>query len=1004
MQPVSETPMPADKNNRRLIPLQSRARTLSGGGGRSFRLRLTISCFLSVILFVGSLTTALFTMNSTTRAQTFDVGGGTLGALLQQLNDLQQTGALEGFAGGAVQSRLDLVREQAGKPSSGSVGSVDLEGRRFGALSNSERLIAEKFCRDGLSGEEQRVLTLILNFSTLERDYCRRAGELVQQYGYEIIGRGSTPDTISIGAISDSYILGVGDELVLTMRGQRNSILTIRVDREGRLLVPGWQPILAAGRSYGEVRREIDHRVATTQIGTEVYISLAVVRAVSVQMLGEVRRPGRHQATALSSIMDLIGAAGGVTKTGSIRRVQLIRGDTIHWFDGYDFLYSGIAATDMALRDGDRIIVPPLGSTFALVGDVRRPAIYELPEGRRSLTLAEALKLSGGTLRPSGNRFIHISFDNAGNEIVNEHKNLAEPVRDGDLIQVIRGRNVQIGGVFLEGHVRVPGRRSLATVTTVAELLGKSGSLKPNPYLPFAALETEDPTTKARRLFPLNLQRILEGKEDFSLRDGDRLLVLGGEDIRYLISPPVNLVLQREVDQSNSVPSKKSDGNLEANVNAEQSDPLLSLRSIIGRVGQSDLVGVANNSKTTEAGAAVQLSKSSPLACRGLQRLIHIVSGSPTQRYKSATVVAGKQVVYSSNEEFTCPSIFEEYPDLLPLTLEHAVAVSGVARSPGLYPVANDTDISSLVTVAGGLSRQVDLTRVEISRYTPDSLNGKTDMSRGLVNLAEAGAENVRVGPGDVVRFNAVFSDRDSGPVVLVGEFIRPGLYEIRRGERLSEVIARAGGVTEQSYPYGAIFTREGVKRAQKLGLQRAARELNSALAVAVAQRDVNPSAAVGLSAFVDQLDSVETLGRVVIEADPTVLQVRPEFDPILEPGDTLFMPKRPNFVSVVGDVLNPGALQFIAGRPADSYIRQAGGFQQSADEDRVFVVYPNGAAEPLSVNVWNFNPVQVPPGSTIVVPKDPAPFDLLDLIREGSSVLSQLAVTAASLAVISRN
>ena len=142
----------------------------------------------------------------------------------------------------------------------------------------------------------------------------------------------------------------------------------------------------------------------------------------------------------------------------------------------------------------------------------------------------------------------------------------------------------------------------------------------------------------------------------------------------------------------------------------------------------------------------------------------------------------------------------------------------------------------------------------------------------------------------------------------------------------------------------------------------------------------------------------------MVTEIDPTVLQVRPELDTILEPGDRLYMPKRPNFISIIGDVLNPGAMQFIDGTTVDEYIRQAGGFQRSADEDRIFVVYPNGKAEPLAVNVWNFNPVQLPPGSSLVVPKDPVPFDLFTLIRETTTVISQLAVTAASLAVISRD
>ena len=225
-----------------------------------------------------------------------------------------------------------------------------------------------------------------------------------------------------------------------------------------------------------------------------------------------------------------------------------------------------------------------------------------------------------------------------------------------------------------------------------------------------------------------------------------------------------------------------------------------------------------------------------------------------------------------------------------------------------------------------------------------------------------------------------------------------------RRGECLSQLIARAGGLTAQAYPYGSVFTRDSVRRAQQEGFKRAERELNSALLVAAANRGVDIGAVQSLSTLTEDLGSVEAVGRVVIEADPTVLQVRPELDSVLEPADRIFVPKRPNSVLVIGDVLNPGALQFISGTPPDEYIRQAGGFQKSADEDRVFVVLPNGEAQPISVSVWNFTPVQIPPGSTIVVPKEPTPFDLFTFATDVSQVISQLAVTAASLAVISGN
>ncbi len=141
-----------------------------------------------------------------------------------------------------------------------------------------------------------------------------------------------------------------------------------------------------------------------------------------------------------------------------------------------------------------------------------------------------------------------------------------------------------------------------------------------------------------------------------------------------------------------------------------------------------------------------------------------------------------------------------------------------------------------------------------------------------------------------------------------------------------------------------------------------------------------------------------------VVEADPTVLAVRPELDTILEGDDRILMPKRPNFVTVTGEVLNPGTMQFTAGRTADQYIDSAGGITQVADDDRTFVIFPNGEAQRIAVSTWNFTSVHVPPGSTIFVPRDPKPFDFFAFAISLTDILSKLAISAASLAVIQNN
>jgi polysaccharide export outer membrane protein len=133
-------------------------------------------------------------------------------------------------------------------------------------------------------------------------------------------------------------------------------------------------------------------------------------------------------------------------------------------------------------------------------------------------------------------------------------------------------------------------------------------------------------------------------------------------------------------------------------------------------------------------------------------------------------------------------------------------------------------------------------------------------------------------------------------------------------------------------------------------------------------------------------------------------LRVHPEFDVILEPGDTLVIPPRPATVTVTGEVLNAGSFQYQGGMDVRDYVTVAGGATQGADEGRMFVVLPDGSARPIAESWLSFNNSNIiPPGSTIVVPRDLRPFDLGTFLINASQITSQVAVTAASLVVIGR-
>lgn len=944
---------------------------------------------------------------------------GGLMSILDQLRTLQQQvpglGAQRGLGEEDVISPLDAARQ--GTRRFGFDPRIGLDrGARFGAptgfpvpprLRPGERLLIEKFCRQTLGEEERPLFVLIEEFSPLERDYCLRVRMPLFQFGYDALNAADVPPELKFGAIQDSYVLGVGDDLLVTLHGRTARTMRTRVDREGRLILEGLKPISAAGRTFGEVRGEIEALVSRAFVGADVFVSVGNVRRTSIAVVGEVRRAGIHQLTGLSTVLDALAMAGGVKKTGSLRRVHVVRGDEIFWVDLYDLLYTNGAAYDLTVFEGDRIVVPTIGATVAVGGQAKRPGIYELPEGRDSVSVPEALALAGGPLRPKGNRILRITLDVQGRQQVLEGGIGDGVASDGDIVVVNRAEDVQVGSVTLAGHVRVPGRRSLASAPTLQALLGGARNLADDPYLPFGVLQTTDPDTLAHRLFPVDLQEVVDGRRDHALRDGDRLIVLGADDVRYLMSDDVQKTVQLaralQVDEASGLSSAERAPEPDRKGQAPKPKPLSEVQTLLSRFNLGIGPSGGEAQEDEEGKDRDDAARAASFPCRGLQALATVIATTRSGRFVGAARGAGAAQPSPSVNPLPCPKVYDRYPDLLPFALEHVVSVDGEIRAPGIYPIARRTSLRSLIGVTGGLTRKADLTQVEVTQLASDSPDGPAAVERRMIDVDRTGTENVMASPGDVIRFNRVSAstDRDDGPVLLSGEFARPGLYDIRRGERLSEVIARAGGVTPQAYPYGAVFTRERIRRAQRSGLQRVARELRASAAYAAAKKGANAAALSVLQELIRDLTSTEVVGRMVIEADPTVLSARAELDVVLEPGDRLFMPKRPNSVLVIGDVLNPGALQFVSGNGARSYIRQAGGLQRSADRDGVFVVYPDGAAQPISLGMWNYSPVQVPPGSAIVVPKNPAPFDALSFTTSLAQVLSQFAITAASIAVI---
>lgn len=842
--------------------------------------------------------------------------------------------------------------------------------------------------------------------SPVEREFRDRLSDpTLRQFGYELFQ--SVPGSVGslTGAVSDSYIIGPGDEIVIQFQGATNDSRTVRVDREGRLVVGTLPAVRAAGRSLGAVRNDLAAATRRTLLGTDVFVSLGTVRAATVFVGGEVERPGQFQLTSLADISAALAQAGGVRRTGSLRNVRVVRAGGSFTVDLYGLLGIGTPPS-VSLRDGDRIIVPVIGDTVAIAGNVARPGIYEI---RRGTSVAALLDYAGGALRPRGNQIAISRIAADGSEEFVRAVALGSTLIPGDAVQLTGGSaGGAAGRVLLRGYVANPGPRSLGQAPTVRDLLGEVSDLRFDTYLPMAVLVRREPGTAARVFEPVNLLSALTERPGVPLRSDDRLYVFGRNDIDFLNRTPVRRIV---LGQPNSLPECTSLDRLEALVRDTQSARFSAVTRgsfIVERGGQSDLAatggigGARRGEETLRAGAdqvGLARGRTTARTARTAEEAARDeIEDQATDPYGTA------QSARLTRDVGVCPAVFEEEPELLAVLIENAVAVSGAVRRPGAYPIAGSASAKEIASAAEGLLGNATALTLDVTRA-----NGETTTQQRLAT--DAGGRTLastRVVAGDDLRFNAAQPQYEAGGVLLTGEFARPGLYSIRKGETLSQLMARAGGLSQLAYAYGTVFTRRSVKELQQEGFRRTGRELTNSL-LAVSARKSGPGSGDSLLAaqgLIQQLSTVEAPGRVVVEADPRVLAVRPDLDTVLESGDAIYVPKRPNFVLALGDVNNPGALQFINGKSAKEYLAETGGTQSTADDSRIFVLLPNGTSQPLKGGRWarsNAGGV-IPPGSTIIVPKNIDPLFTLDIARDITTIIGTLFTSIATVALLATN
>ncbi|MEI9889080.1 MAG: SLBB domain-containing protein [Rhizomicrobium sp.] len=845
--------------------------------------------------------------------------------------------------------------------------------------------------------------------SRLEDIYTQRAGRKLTQFGYDFLGSPASVSITQTGSIADSYLLGPGDELVFTLRGQENANYRLRIDRDGLVTLPKLRPIVAAGRSFGDFKKELRAQVGQAYLSTDVFVTLGGVHQFSVIVAGEVAAPGTRIINSLATPLDAILLSGGINKTGSLRNVQLIRAGVRHTID----LYSIIGQNDVtqlgSLRDGDRIYVPPLGATVAIDGFVRRPGIYELAGGARGIGAKMLIRLAGGIIISGTYNLSKTSLNRDG---TNQLIPIAEgtSIQSGEVLFVDSNSNAALDRVAVSGAVSIEGTHPLSVARTTSDILRSSGDLRLEAYGPFAVIMRYDSATNALSLVPFSVTGALTRRSPVPLQSRDKIYVFSRTEARALAA-----IATKQLGGS---PSDAPDPQI------PQSPQPTQLPQPTGNQGSTapspppPLSAFASPPGTTTGGVA----NSGDGEDRSDQRTLPPPGTSVEADALAASAALRRQATGGLFDPIAAPAetdnqIVDRVAGRLTITREqllrfvsdNLVWVLDQVFLPGPYLAAKGTTIDEIVQAAGGSTQRSDMSSVEVTSTEFDRTTGLSRTTRASYAARDVSLASIQANPSDVIRLRAVYSDREEGTITIAGQVRYPGTFDIMRNERLSSVLQRAGGLTDVAYAYGAVFTRKDASTAERQANAREAKEVElqavSLVSSPTNQGEVSQASVSFLVSLAQRLRDAPALGRVVVTADPVVLAIKPEFDLIVQPGDTLFIPKRPSSVTIAGEVLSPGSLQYAANLTVDDYIRLAGGVTATAEAERTFVVLPDGSSRPLSESWISFgNDQRVPPGSTIVVPRDLHPFSWSQFLKDATLITSQLAVTAASLAVLGRN
>ncbi|MFH4512255.1 SLBB domain-containing protein [Vibrio alginolyticus] len=818
--------------------------------------------------------------------------------------------------------------------------------------------------------------------SNIEEQWLKKGeqGEL-KRFGLDLFaGSPSTFAPISDVPVPANYTVGAGDEIIVQLFGKENETHRLRVNRAGTINFPSLGPVNVAGMHFSDVRDSLTQRVKEQMIGVRSDISLGELRTMQVFVMGDAYKPGAYTVSALTTISQAIYYSGGFGESGALRDIQLKRdGKIIRKLDMYDLLLKGDASNDVRLLPDDVVLIGSVNDTVSIEGEINRPAIYEVKQGE---TYQQLIQMAGGFTANAHVEQLEIKryASHGAREALtldfNKTQDRQSKVKNGDAIKILKKSEELTRYVQIEGDVRHPSYVEWRNGLRVADLFKSVDSaFNSTADVNYAVVVREINPQRDIEVFQLSLANAIlsPGSQDnLQLQSRDRILVFN----RFNNEDLDTLATQEAVSKAKTLEQAQEQAELEQ----QQEQEVMSSSVAVSHSAN----GTLNNPSTTEQ------AKPAKIIFRG----------------KEITEEDFEKLKQNTRRTLLAPVLLQlQQQSRLGLAPQIA-EVFGEVKHPGRYPITPRMTVSTLIEAAGGLTYNAFTINAELARTAINSADERAYIDVERIDLRKAiqgsASDDAVIVGRDRLNILEKPNVKLQSTVTLQGEVRFPGTYTVRQGETLSELLDRAGGLTEFAHPQGAIFTREALRLQEQKLLNQYAADMRKETAKKTFRADSNMGSVISdpekTLAFVEEASRSKALGRMVVQLN-RILKGERSADFMLEDGDFLFVPTFRNTVSIMGEVQVPITYLLDNKLDVDDYLNKAGGAKKQADEDRIFVVRADGSVYKPSSGYWFGNNKEgLKAGDTIVVPIDTDYRDALSTWTAATQILYQTGVAINAL------